>query len=432
MKKLESQINFFQPYSELLEGIEDYILRQEEEDEIPVNDGDEEDELEEGIDENDVKLETTEAKDIQDFLKDSEKEKTRETGLMDRKLLLEKISMLNIQQRKIFDDIISRLISGDFEDNPFLIYISGDAGTGKSFLFNIIINAAKHILRESGDSLEQPRVLNLAPSGVAATIIDGKTIESALPIMNRNRSGVIVQGAASKADLNFKYANLQLILIDEISMVGSNKNQSIHELLTSLGYLDRHKPYGGLSVILTGDLKQLEPVKDSFIFKPPRIHGRCRAAENLWGCFENYHLTEKIRSAGDLYFSELSDRIGYNTMYEKDVKFIEARDIDCPLAKDPENFKKGKVAYIVAENKQRAEINKTLLSKFYVEQDPVKNVAMDQMAKDVFVDPSLPYTQTGGLPTCLELKKFVPVMITVNSTVRRYKENGKYGLFIHF
>ena len=46
--------------------------------------------------------------------------------------------------------------------------------------------------------------------------ISGKTIESALPIMSRNRSGVIVQGAANKADLNFKYEKLQLILIDEI------------------------------------------------------------------------------------------------------------------------------------------------------------------------------------------------------------------------
>ena len=41
---------------------------------------------------------------------------------------------------------------------------SGDAGTGKSFLFNAIIHAAKHILREAGDSMDQPRVLNLAPS----------------------------------------------------------------------------------------------------------------------------------------------------------------------------------------------------------------------------------------------------------------------------
>jgi hypothetical protein len=40
-------------------------------------------------------------------------------------------------------------------------------------------------------------------------------------------------------------------------MLGANKNQSIHEILTSIDNLDRHKPYGGLSMIFTGDLKQL-------------------------------------------------------------------------------------------------------------------------------------------------------------------------------
>ena len=40
-------------------------------------------------------------------------------------------------------------------------------------------------------------------------------------------------------------------------MVGANKNQSIHELLTNLQHLDKQKPYGGLSMIFAGDLKQL-------------------------------------------------------------------------------------------------------------------------------------------------------------------------------
>ena len=34
--------------------------------------------------------------------------------------------------------------------------------------------------------------------------------------MNRNRSGVIVQGASNKANLNNKFDQLQLVLIDEI------------------------------------------------------------------------------------------------------------------------------------------------------------------------------------------------------------------------
>ena len=141
-------------------------------------------------------------------------------------------------------------------------------------------------------------------------------------------------------------------------MLGANKNQTIHELLTNMNHLDKHKPYGGLSMIFTGDLKQLgnlcngsndlnfffiEPVKDRFIFKLPSIHGRSRAAGNIWDNFQNFHLTQKVRSAGDPYFSELCDRIGYNTITNKDVEFLKSRDIPCPLENDPENFKQGKV-----------------------------------------------------------------------------------------
>ena len=171
-EKLESQISYFQPFADLLSGIEAYINEQEDEELDENNDyeddnilNEDDDDLEpESTEFKDIKLETTKIKDIKDFLKESKKEVERETGLMDKKALLEKICMLNLQQRQIFDDIISRLMSGTFEDNQFLLYISGDAGTGKSFLFNTIIHAAKHILREEGDTLDQPRVLNLAPS----------------------------------------------------------------------------------------------------------------------------------------------------------------------------------------------------------------------------------------------------------------------------
>ena len=152
-EKIETQISFFQPFQDILDGIEAYIKEQEEEEFEENNDydddnmekeDDDDDDLEtESTEFKDIKLETTKTKDIKDFIKESKKEVQRETGLMDKKALLEKICMLNLQQRQIFDDIISRLMSGTFEDNQFLLYISGDAGTGKSFLFNTIIHAAK-------------------------------------------------------------------------------------------------------------------------------------------------------------------------------------------------------------------------------------------------------------------------------------------------
>ena len=173
-ERLESQISFFQPFQDILDGIEAYIKEQEDE-ELEENNDYEDDNIVNEVDDDlesestefkDIKLETTKTKDIKDFVKESKKEVERETGLMDKKALLEKICLLNMQQRQIFDDIISRLLSGTFEEEQFLLYISGDAGTGKSFLFNTIIHAAKHILREEGDTLDQPRVLNLAPSNM--------------------------------------------------------------------------------------------------------------------------------------------------------------------------------------------------------------------------------------------------------------------------
>ena len=42
---------------------------------------------------------------------------------MEKDALLEQIALLNSQQHLIFDDVVERLASGDFEENPFLLYI---------------------------------------------------------------------------------------------------------------------------------------------------------------------------------------------------------------------------------------------------------------------------------------------------------------------
>ena len=49
--------------------------------------------------------------------------------------------------------------------------------------------------------------------------------------------------------------------------------------------------------------------------------------------------------------------------------------------------------------------------------------------KRMLIDPNPTYTNTAGLPITLQLKKGVPVMITVNSSTKRYKENGKLIIY---
>ena len=55
------------------------------------------------------------------------------------------ISSLNNQQRRLFDDFTERCISADVNENPVYLFISGNAGTGKSFLVKLLIEAVKLI-----------------------------------------------------------------------------------------------------------------------------------------------------------------------------------------------------------------------------------------------------------------------------------------------
>ena len=94
---------------------------------------------------------------------------------------LEMISKLNEQQRDTFDDFVERN-NLDREENKFFHFISGNAGTGKSFLLKVMINAAKKRAKRSGAELDKPISLTVAPTGVAAYLVNGTTIESALGI----------------------------------------------------------------------------------------------------------------------------------------------------------------------------------------------------------------------------------------------------------
>ena len=52
------------------------------------------------------------------------------------------------------------------------------------------------------------------------------------------------------------------------------------------------------------------------------------------------------------------------------------------------------------------------------------HTAEDVIHGEGYIDPNIPYTQTANLPSVLNLKLNIPVMITVNSTTKRFKENG--------
>ena len=62
-----------------------------------------------------------------------------------------------------------------------------------------------------------------------------------------------------------KLKDLQLLIIEEISMVGFTMFQQVDARLQQI--MRTKKPFGGISVIVLGDFNQLRPVGDKYIFQ---------------------------------------------------------------------------------------------------------------------------------------------------------------------
>ena len=157
------------------------------------------------------------------------------------------------QSRKLFDDIVERLASDDQNSKPFYLFLTGNAGTGKSFLINVLIDAIKHLKIKADEELVKPPLLIMAPTANAAQIIGGKTIDSALGFSPTDVNRYTSADEGRMAMMKFMYEDLKLIICDEVSMVGANKLSRINYRLQDLVDGERkHLFMGGVSFVATG------------------------------------------------------------------------------------------------------------------------------------------------------------------------------------
>ncbi|MBR4899235.1 MAG: AAA family ATPase [Prevotella sp.] len=128
------------------------------------------------------------------------------------------------------------------------IFLTGKAGTGKTtFLKTVVERSSK-------------RSIVVAPTGVAAINAGGMTIHSffQLPF------SPFVPNAQIKSKFDFGkekrkiISSLDLLIIDEISMVRSDLLDAIDSVLRR--FRDHYEPFGGVQLLMIGDLQQLTPV----------------------------------------------------------------------------------------------------------------------------------------------------------------------------
>lgn len=135
------------------------------------------------------------------------------------------------------------------------VFLTGKAGTGKSTFL-------KHVCQ-----VTKKKYVVLAPTGIAAINAGGSTLHSffKLPFHPLLPNDPRFQG--SKLYDFLKYTsnhrkliqNLELVIIDEISMVRADIIDFIDKILRTYSK-NMREPFGGKQVLLVGDIFQLEPV----------------------------------------------------------------------------------------------------------------------------------------------------------------------------
>jgi ATP-dependent exoDNAse (exonuclease V) alpha subunit len=191
-------------------------------------------------------------------------------------------------------------------------YLSGSAGTGKStFIKYIKSKVSKHLL--------------LAPTGIAALNIGGKTIHSTFKFPAK----FIFESDIKKLNVEYQafISQISLIIIDEVSMVSANLIDAVDIFLRK--NLGKDVPFGGIKILLVGDLFQLPPVvqnnvehiyrdyyKTNFFFSSNIIKDLIK--KNL---FKMVELKSVMRQKGDdLFISILQNiRVGSNISDSIDI-----------------------------------------------------------------------------------------------------------------
>jgi hypothetical protein len=217
---------------------------------------------EDDVENNDQESESTLPSEIEDFNNWARNQASKDltnfkslTDLCDMNKLRSNISTLNFQQRRLFNDFSERMISTDINEQPCYLFLAGEAGTGKSHLVQILIEAVKIIKLKAGAELKKPPVIVMAPTANAAFIIGGKTIDSALGFTPMDMNRYTEANPAKMAMMKFQYEDVQAIFCDEISMVGSMKLAKINFRLQDLAEgSKKHEFMGGISFVASGKL----------------------------------------------------------------------------------------------------------------------------------------------------------------------------------
>ncbi|KAK0417091.1 hypothetical protein QR680_012828 [Steinernema hermaphroditum] len=234
---------------------------------------------------------------------------------------------LNTNQADVYKQILDAVdgrVDAQVTNPNHLFFVTGEGGTGKTFLFNALIariNARK------------AQYVACASTGIAALLLQGgSTAHEAFCISNDVRAE-----DQSRVKFESYYAqrlrDADLIIIDEVSMMHRVVLEYIEKVLKSC-YTDekiKKKPFCGKVVVLSGDFKQLGPIpfpEDQLGAgdeqRKAAVLTSSLKCSKIFGQFKELKLTQNMRmDPAEVEFRDLVRKIGLGRNFIPGTEYVQ-------------------------------------------------------------------------------------------------------------
>ncbi len=305
----------------------------------------------------------------------------------------------DMMERGNFELDVARFI---VEKTDMSLFLTGKAGTGKTTFLREVVRYTKK------------KCIVLAPTGIAAVNAGAMTIHSFFQF----GLGPFVQGVIEpKSDFRINKSklelirHLQLLIIDEVSMVRADLMDHIDVELRRIRR--NSKPFGGVQLLMIGDLQQLPPIahggEDELLrqyYKTLYFFSSAALKSMKYSCIE----LKNVYRQTDRHFIDILNHARDCTLTSQDISDLNARYIPGFSPKPEDGYIR-----LMTHNRQVDNVNETELEK--LDSKPYTFVAA---VTGTFPEESYPTADS------LTLKKGAQVMFIKNDPERRFI-NGTLG-----
>ena len=308
--------------------------------------------------------------------------------------------------------------------SPPLLVMHAPGGCGKSKVINDIASWTEYYMSLGKDKdPNKPACLKLAPTGKAANVIDGNTLHSGLRLDFKGALKSLSE--MTRDSLRKSLEHVTVVIIDELSMIKADMLYQIYSRLQELKQ-QPSAPFGGVAVLLSGDLQQLGPVMGRFIFEEPyqEQYSNRFKIDSLWHMFQFISLSRNHRQGEDKTYGDMLNRIRVGEKTDEDITMLTAR----VGRKHPKD-----AIYLFGKTIDVKEHNSVKLEELpgQVETIDAINIHPFQTGYEPILGKNGQVNNTPFQKT-LHLKENARVMLTYNVDVADSLSNGTTGRVLQF